>query len=86
RMERWGKKEKQRRACRQAAQRRSFLRHKCHPSVHSKNHVTITVSQEAMSNSALQRSKKPVPGKVFKVYAITFRYALIAAFFLASVA
>ncbi|AVJ79081.1 hypothetical protein CSC02_0632 [Enterobacter hormaechei subsp. hoffmannii] len=39
-----------------------------------------------MSNSALQPSKKPVPGKVFKVYAITFRYALIAVFFLASVA
>ncbi|AMX06083.1 hypothetical protein A0R60_1782 [Enterobacter asburiae] len=46
----------------------------------------ITVSQEAMSNSALKRLKKPNEGKVIKVYAITFRYALIQTIFLSSVA
>jgi hypothetical protein len=46
----------------------------------------ITVSQEAMSNSALKRLKKPNQGKVIKVYAITFIYALIQAIFLSSVA
>ncbi|AIV29024.1 hypothetical protein EC036_13770 [Enterobacter cloacae] len=46
----------------------------------------ITVSQQAMSNSALKRLMKPNEGKVIKVYAITFRYALIKAIFFSSVA
>ena len=42
------KQEKKRRACRQAAQRSHFTRHKCHPSVHSKitSHHRVARSDE----------------------------------------
>jgi hypothetical protein len=62
------------------------MRHKCHPSVLSKKSRHITVSQEAMSNNVLMSLKKPKPGKVFKVYAITGRGAVPDAIFLSSVA